>query len=161
MTIIILAESVIKNNILYGCNIWVQVLKLALCSYVDHKFRCEEQDFSPSRTERLKWSGKSDDRVAFQGQGRRKNIIYPDFIFSIAPNGKTLKLVTLETKGDYLAGNDDTTYKKAVMDLLTNNFKWDDARSIGQMELENGGTQVFCDLILVGEWRKKLPNYFL
>jgi len=110
--------------------------------------------------EALGWWHRNVARRHYGLQGWRKNVIYPDFIFSIAPNGKTQKLVVLETKGDHLGGNEDTNYKRAVMTFLTEKFDWDNSQSIGELQLENNGESVICDLILIDEWKDGRDKYF-
>lgn len=88
-------------------------------------------------------------------------MIYPDLIFSIEKNGKTTQLVALETKGKFLDGTEHTNYKRALMQLLTEKFSWESTSSVGELQLEQDGVMVSCDIVLLDEWREKLPaNYF-
>lgn len=67
----------------------------------------------------------------------------------------------LETKGDHL-DDLDTAYKREVLDFLSGNFAWDDSILAGQLELVvDGGQTVECALILLSEWKTKLPNLLL
>ena len=65
----------------------------------------------------------------------------------------------LETKGAHLAGNEDTVYKRALMERLSAVFadKRGDrpATMAGALELEGGdlGTRVVCDLLLDVAWQ--------
>ncbi len=67
----------------------------------------------------------------------------------------------METKGEHLAGNDDPEYKRAVLALLTESFDHDRTVPSGTLELVDEATQatVACDLILMSEWREKLPQH--
>jgi hypothetical protein len=38
------------------------------------------------------------------------------------------------------------------MDFLTKNFDWDSTQPVGQMELQQSGVTVHCDLILLDGW---------
>ncbi len=64
-----------------------------------------------------------------------------------------------ETKGDQL-DNLDTAYKRNVLGFLSDNFAWDGFIPAGQLELvQNNGETVDGTLILMSEWRAKLPEY--
>lgn len=69
------------------------------------------------------------------------------------------RITVLETKGDKL-DNLDAAYKREVLDFLSNHFAWHDYTPAGQLELvhKNGDT-VEGTLILMSEWRAKLPDY--
>jgi type III restriction enzyme len=54
--------------------------------------------------------------------GWRRDAIYPDFV-AYAKVGAEMSLLAIETKGGQLAGNDDTTYKKAVLAALQASYK--------------------------------------
>jgi hypothetical protein len=76
-----------------------------------------------------------------------------------AGGGKTwLAVLALETKGDQL-DNLDTAYKREALDFLSRHFKWDDAIPVGELQLVNSGETVEGTLILISEWRAKLPAY--
>jgi type III restriction enzyme len=65
----------------------------------------------------------------------------------------------LETKGDQI-DNLDTAYKREVLSFLSDNFAWDDYVPAGELELvKNDGGTVRGTLILVSEWKAKLPEY--
>ena len=51
-------------------------------------------------------------------------------------------------------------YKREVPSFLSGNFAWDDYAPAGKLELvaENSQT-VRCALILMSEWRTKLPGF--
>ena len=71
----------------------------------------------------IKWWHRNVSRNHYSLQGWRRDRIYPDFICSVQTDkaGKT-KLVVLEMKGEHLAGNEDTEYKKALLQLMTQSF---------------------------------------
>ena len=111
--------------------------------------------------EALGWWHRNVARRDYGLKGWKKNVIYPDLIFSIEEDGKTKQLVALETKGEFLDGTKDTTYKRALMDYLTNNFSWNSTSSVGELQLEQDGVKVACDLVLLDEWKTVLPaKYF-
>lgn len=86
-------------------------------------------------------------------QGWRKNKVYPDFIFALQRQNGKERLVVLETKGDQLAGNLDTTYKRKLLEQLTKAYKQDDVVNAGQLHLVGQGKEVVCDLVLMSEWK--------
>ena len=66
----------------------------------------------------LDWWHRNVARSQFALQGWRKEKIYPDIIFAVRQNETDRKLVALEMKGQHLAGNPDTIYKQAVLQLM-------------------------------------------
>ena len=52
-------------------------------------------------------------------QGWKRNRVYPDFVVFVQPgNGRTRRVLVIETKGLQLAGNTDTEYKKKLFEAL-------------------------------------------
>ena len=108
----------------------------------------------------IKWWHRNISRKHYSLQGWRRDRIYPDFICSVQTDqtGKT-KLVVLEMKGEHLAGNDDTEYKKALLQLMTQSFIVDQAQSVGEMELElPDAPNVHCELVLFKDQDRELPK---
>jgi len=55
----------------------------------------------------------------FAIQGYRRDRIRPDFVAQSKPNGRTMnQVVVVESKGEHLMGNADTTYKKRMADYF-------------------------------------------
>ena len=107
----------------------------------------------------LTWWHRNVARVQYGIQGWRKAKIYPDFIFAVQHAGSGKRITVLETKGDQL-DNLDTAYKREVLTFLSGNFAWDDAVPASELELvKNNGETVEGTLILVSEWKAKLPAY--
>ncbi|WP_406721450.1 hypothetical protein RPE78_05560 [Thioclava litoralis] len=94
---------------------------------------------------------------AYGLQGWRRGRIYPDFLFAVKRAGEDGEVVALETKGDHLQ-NDDTDYKSALLQALTDGFAWDDATPVGQLELRNTGETVRCELVLMKDIKADLPK---
>ena len=108
----------------------------------------------------IKWWHRNVSRNHYSLQGWRRDRIYPDFICSVQTDktGKT-KLVILEMKGEHLAGNEDTEYKRALLQLMTQSFIVDQAQRVGEMELKlPDGPNVHCELVLFNEQKRKLPQ---
>ena len=108
--------------------------------------------------EALTWWHRNVARTQYGIQGWKKGKIYPDFIFAVRTDGAANRITVLETKGDHL-DNLDTAYKREVLSFLSNSFAWDDCTPAGELELvmDNGQT-VQCTLILMSEWKTKLPH---
>lgn len=88
-------------------------------------------------------------RQEYALQGWQRNKIYPDFIACL---GKKRMLV-LETKGLQLAGNEDTEYKRRLMDLLTEYHKT--AISQGTIDLKDGKSHALSlTMLMEGDWRE-------
>ena len=124
------------------------------------EFNNEERDVAVFLDEQktLGWWHRNIAKKHYGLQGWRKGSIYPDFIFSVAPDGQTSKLVALEMKGEHLAGNEDTKYKEDVMKFLTENFDWDNTQSVGELKITTNDASVVCDLILLSDWKNNLPS---
>ncbi|MBP6807233.1 MAG: DEAD/DEAH box helicase family protein [Chromatiaceae bacterium] len=112
----------------------------------------------------LVWWHRNVARHQYVLQGWRRERIYPDFIFAVQPvnhYGQGKRLVVMETKGDHLEGNTDTEYKWAVLDLMTQAFQIDQTQRVGELSIVNpDGTRVECDLVLMNEWKTRLPKKF-
>lgn len=123
------------------------------------EFNNDEQEFACYLDEHkaLEWWHRN---VAKSGQyyvqGWRKNKVYPDFIFAV--NDK--RIVIIETKGDQLDGNLDTIYKKKLLQTVNDNFKVEQVKKAGELELVfDNSTTVSCDLLLMSEWKTKIHDY--
>lgn len=109
--------------------------------------------------EALIWWHRNVARTQYGIQGWKKAKIYPDFIFAVQGEGEAKRITVLETKGDQL-DNLDTAYKRDVLAFLSDHFAWDECTSAGELALvQNDGETVECTLILISEWRTRLPQY--
>lgn len=107
----------------------------------------------------LSWWHRNVARSQYGIQGWKKAKIYPDFIFAVQSAGAAKKITVLETKGDQL-DNLDTAYKRDVLAFLSNHFAWDESVPAGELELvQNNGETVHGTLILMSEWKAKLPDH--
>jgi hypothetical protein len=102
-------------------------------------------------------------RIRLADSGKER--IYPDFNFAMRPGGAYDagdRLVVLEMKGEHLQGNPDTESKQAVLRLMTEAFDIDHTQRVGELELINpDGARVQSDLVLMTEWKTRLPTGFL
>ena len=107
----------------------------------------------------LTWWHRNVARAQYGIQGWKKAKIYPDFIFAVQKDGEAKQIAVLETKGDQL-DNLDTAYKREVLDFLSDSFAWDQSTPAGELELiQETGETVQGKLVLMSEWRAKLPGY--
>ena len=106
----------------------------------------------------LAWWHRNVARRQYGIQGWKKGKIYPDFIFAVETEGSEDRITVLETKGDHL-DNPDTEYKRRLLSFLSDNFAWEDGIPAGELELvKKNGETVQCSLILMSEWKTKLPT---
>lgn len=89
-------------------------------------------------------------------QGWQRPRVYPDFLACLhdAGDGK-LRFTVLETKGLHLAGNEDTTYKARLFELLTTHSQT--ASHVGELKLGLEHQVMRFELLLENDWREKLP----
>ncbi|GAA6198712.1 hypothetical protein NBRC116598_41570 [Pseudophaeobacter arcticus] len=107
----------------------------------------------------LVWWHRNVARFQYGLQGWKRSRIYPDFIFAATENNGARQITVLETKGDQL-DNADTAYKRELLSVLSENFAWDNSTASGELELvSDTGETVDCTLILMSEWKAKLPEY--
>jgi type III restriction enzyme len=95
-------------------------------------------------------------------QGWRRHKVYPDFVFGLIQHEGASKAVIMETKGLHLAKSDDSNYKRAVLARLTQAFRDERWRQVGQLELTGASRQeLVCDLLIDQSWQGTLEaKYF-
>jgi type III restriction enzyme len=105
----------------------------------------------------VRWWHRNVAKRQYGVQGWRKPKIYPDFIFALSAEGGVERLMIVETKGDHLAGNNDTEYKKKLLELCSGSFSWENATRVGELELVyNPQTTVNCALVYQKDWQSEL-----
>ncbi|MBP2431501.1 DEAD/DEAH box helicase [Bradyrhizobium elkanii] len=127
----------------------------------ENDFNIEERDVAVylDGDAALSWWHRNVARSQYAVQGWRKAKIYPDFIFAVSRRDGSSRITVLETKGDQL-DNLDTAYKREVLNFMSKNFEWDSAVPAGTLELvKKTGETVDMTLILMSEWKAKLPTY--
>lgn len=108
----------------------------------------------------LRWWHRNVARSQYGVQGWRRAKIYPDFIFAAQRDGDAPdRILVLETKGDQLAHNLDTEYKRKLLELMSGSFEWDKTAPAGTLEMERDGETVECALVLMSDWKSELPKY--
>jgi type III restriction enzyme len=107
----------------------------------------------------LTWWHRNVARTHYSVQGWRREKVYPDFIFAMSRDESDKRIVVLEMKGRHLAGNEDTEYKKTLLRMMSEAFVEDNIAHIGELDLVGmNGTRMECDLVLIPEWKTKLPE---
>ena len=106
----------------------------------------------------LTWWHRNVARRQYGLQGWKKAKVYPDFIFAVQHHGEARRITVLETKGDQLDNNLDTTYKRELLSFLSSSFAWEQWTPAGELELvQPDGETVQCALVLMSEWQTRLP----
>jgi len=94
-------------------------------------------------------------------QGWRKNRVYPDFLFALQQSNESSRILVWEMKGDQLEGNLDTVYKRKLIQTMSASYRFQNVTTAGKLELVlNDKTTVLCDLVLMSEWKAKVPKAF-
>ena len=106
----------------------------------------------------LTWWHRNVARTQYGIQGWKKAKIYPDFIFAVQKDQESSRITVLETKGDQL-DNLDTAYKRDALTFLSEHFQWDTTTPVGELELVSSGETVEGTLILMSEWKARLPAH--
>ncbi len=65
------------------------------------------------------WHRNGTDRNSYGLRGWRRGNVYPDFVFAALKDGTGQRVVAVESKGDQLAGNLDTEYKRQLLETLS------------------------------------------
>lgn len=110
--------------------------------------------------EKLLWWYRNISRSDYYIQGWKKHKIYPDFLAAKEKEHKLGDLSTiyvLETKGDQLLGNLDTTYKKSIFDLCNELGR---ISSWNELGLEFDDHKFEFQLIPESEWKKSINSIF-
>ena len=68
------------------------------------------------------WHRNGVDRNSYGLRGWRRGSVYPDFVFAALKGDAGQRIVAVESKGDQLAGNLDTEYKRELLEALTEAF---------------------------------------
>lgn len=66
-------------------------------------------------------------------------------------------MMVVETKGDHLAGSDDTDYKKKLLEVCSESFSWENVTGVGELPLVyDPKVSVDCALVYQNNWRSEL-----
>jgi pimeloyl-ACP methyl ester carboxylesterase len=89
-------------------------------------------------------------------RGWRRGNVYPDFLFAALHEGERDRIVVIETKGEQLAGNPDTEYKRALLSLLSEKFDPTPLQT-GSLDVADEAFDFSAAVVLFGELDAKLP----
>ncbi|MBI2748203.1 MAG: DEAD/DEAH box helicase family protein [Burkholderiales bacterium] len=104
----------------------------------------------------LQWWHRNVAKAHYGLQGWKRNKVYPDFVFARVSGAGQSTVVVLETKGLHLAGSDDTQYKQALLQRLTQAYAAPSLFSAGEVELIGDGQGLVCDLVFDTGWQGSL-----
>ena len=104
----------------------------------------------------LQWWHRNVAKAQYGLQGWRRNKVYPDFVFAKVSGAGQNTVVVLETKGLHLAGSNDTQYKQALLQRLTQAYAAQSLSSAGEVELVGDGQALVCDLVFDTAWQGSL-----
>ena len=90
-------------------------------------------------------------------RGWRRGNVYPDFLFAALQDGTRDRVVVIETKGEHLAGNPDTEYKRDLLSLLSDKFVSKPLQT-GDLGLDDQAFDFSAAVVLFGELDAKLPT---
>lgn len=100
------------------------------------------------------WWFRNVARSQYGLQGWRKHKVYPDLVVAIQQQSGGERVLVLETKGQHLKGNDDSGYKRDLLDLLTGAYN---GQVVGTMQLDLGDKRdVHCELVLENDWKIRM-----
>lgn len=127
-------------------------------SMLENKF---ETDFACYLDEQaaLSWWHRNVARTQYGLQGWRRDKVYPDFVFAQISGKHSQRLVVMETKGAHLK-NEDTEYKRHLLEFLSSRYEDRSARKVGELELDAGAAQVVCDLVFSDAWRGEMSGRY-
>ena len=109
----------------------------------------------------VRWWHRNVARTQLGLQGWKRGKVYPDFVFAMTRGDGITRMVLLETKGAHLK-NDDTDYKQALLQRLSQAFADQRFTKVGTLGLEGAAAaEVQCDLVFNEGWRGELnQRYF-
>ena len=93
------------------------------------------------------WHRNGTTPKSYAVRGWRRGNVYPDFLFAALQESERERIVVIETKGEQLAGNADTEYKRELLALLSEKFDPTPLRT-GALGLDEGG------ILLMGKGRQ-------
>jgi type III restriction enzyme len=100
------------------------------------------------------WWYRNVARSQYGLQGWRKHKVYPDLVVAVRQQSGVERMLVLETKGQHLKGNDDSAYKRDLLDLLTGSYQ---GQVVGSMQLDLGDKRdVHCELVLENDWQVRM-----
>jgi len=103
------------------------------------------------------WHRNGTDRGSYALRGWRCGNVYPDFVFASLRDDAGDRLVAMESKGDQLAGNLDTEYKRQLLDALSKAFGREAVPNDGELPLAARQLEFDAAVVLFSEMNTRLP----
>lgn len=103
------------------------------------------------------WHRNGTDRGSYALRGWRRGNVYPDFVFAALRDDAGERLVAIESKGDQLAGNLDTEYKRELLETLTKAFGKNAAEKGGELPMAAKSVEYEAAVVLFSDMNAKLP----
>jgi type III restriction enzyme len=99
------------------------------------------------------WHRNGTSRNSYALRGWRRGNVYPDFMFSALRDGAGERIVALESKGDQLAGNLDTEYKRTLLETLSVAYgRREKGEPLGRREIDFDAA-----VVLFSDMKSRLP----
>lgn len=103
------------------------------------------------------WHRNGTDRGSYALRGWRRGNVYPDFLFASLRDDAGERLVAVESKGDQLAGNLDTEYKRELLAILSDKYgKLKGAKS-GELAMTSKPINFEAAVVLFSDMDIRLP----
>jgi type III restriction enzyme len=103
--------------------------------------------------QQLLWWYRNMSRADYRLQGWKPNKIYPDFVAAHKNEDGYDKLYVLETKGDQLSGNEDTEYKRNILNLASELAV---EKSWNELDLGQGENEFVFTMVDQKSWKNQL-----
>lgn len=103
------------------------------------------------------WHRNGTDKGSYALRGWRRGNVYPDFVFAALRDDASERLVAIESKGDQLAGNLDTEYKRELLETLTKAYGKNAAVKAGELPMASKSVEYEAAVVLFSDMNTKLP----
>lgn len=103
------------------------------------------------------WHRNGMDRGSYALRGWRRGNVYPDFVFASLRDDAGERLVAVESKGDQLAGNLDTEYKRELLETLTKAYGKSASVKSGELPMPSKSVDFEAAVVLFSDMGTKLP----
>lgn len=112
----------------------------------------------------VQWWHRNVARTQYGLQGWKRHKVYPDFVFGLLTEGRGQRMVLIETKGAHLGGSEDTGYKQALLQRLSEAYRDERWQQVGELSLADAQdrTVLACDLLMDDQgWQGALEKRWL
>ncbi|MGE4430769.1 MAG: DEAD/DEAH box helicase [Sphingobium sp.] len=103
------------------------------------------------------WHRNGTDRGSYALRGWRRGNVYPDFVFAALRDDAGERLVAVESKGDQLAGNLDTEYKRGLLETLTKAYGKNAGTKAGELPMAAKTVEYEAAVVLFSDISVQLP----